>query len=200
MRYMTSTRASTGRDQLLGATIEHLATNSVDNQSLRGIATAIGSSHRMLIYHFGSRDGLLSSVVSEVERMQRASFQVLFEGDDPDSPRALAERFWSEVVGTATKYGPLFFELSAHAMQHRPHAVNMKSSLVEPWLQVLADELISGGMDPTRARAQARLGLAVVRGLIFDLLVSGDRSGVDDAYRLFLDIFDSSAPDSATSK
>lgn len=190
-----TTKAPSRRDQLLRAAVEHLAEHSVDSQSLRGIAASIGTSHRMLIYHFGSRDGLLSEVVATVEQKQRDAFEVLSEGSVVGLPREIAERFWSGVVGPSTRYGPLFFELSAHAMQERPHAEALSSSLVEPWLQILADALTGGGMHPVRARTQARLGLAVVRGLLFDLLATGDRSGVDDAYRLFLDLVD---PDATT--
>ena len=43
---------------LLRAAIGHLAEHGLGGATLRGIASAIGTSHRMLIYHFGSRDGL----------------------------------------------------------------------------------------------------------------------------------------------
>lgn len=187
---MTVTAKPTGREQLLRAVIDHLAEHSVDSQSLRGIATAIGTSHRMLIYHFGSRDGLLAEVVAAVEQLQREAFTVVAD-DDAVRGQRVAEEFWDRVVGPTMKYGPLFFELSAHAMQGRPHAEQLVGSLVEPWLEILTDALVAGGMDARRARTQARLGLATVRGLLFDLLVTGDRSGVDDAYRLLLDVIGS---------
>ena len=40
-------------------------------------------------------------------------------------------------------------------------------------------------MPPAVARAHARLGLAVVRGLLLDLLATGDRAGVDAALDAF---------------
>ena len=185
---MARTSAVSGREQLLDAVVEHLAEHSVDGQSLRSIAAAVGTSHRMLIYHFGSREGLLAAVVREVERLQREAFTVVAGADDAATLRQVAEQFWEHVVGPATRYGPLFFELSAHAMQGRPHAQALAAGLVEPWLDVLADTIAAGGVDEVRARTQARLGLGAVRGLLFDLLVTGDRQGVDDAYRLFLDL------------
>ncbi|WP_324651787.1 helix-turn-helix domain-containing protein [Georgenia sp. H159] len=192
---MTVTERPTGRQQLLDAVIEHLAEHSVDSQSLRGIATAIGTSHRMLIYHFGSREGLLAEVVAAVEQLQREAFAVVADDDDAAPGRHVAEQFWERVVGPTLRYGPLFFELSAHAMQGRPHAERLVGSLVEPWLEILTDTLVAGGMDPGRARTQARLGLATVRGLLFDLLITRDRSGVDDAYRLLLDVIAATSDD-----
>ncbi|TNC20548.1 TetR/AcrR family transcriptional regulator [Georgenia sp. 311] len=190
---MAGTSALSGREQLLAAVVDHLADHSVDGQSLRSIAAAVGTSHRMLIYHFGSREGLLAAVVGEVERLQREAFTVVASSDDAATPREVAERFWEHVVGPATRYGPLFFELSAHAMQGRAHAQALATGLVGPWLDVLAGEIAAGGIDAARARTQARLGLATVRGLLFDLLVTGDRTGVDDAYRLLLDLVGAAA-------
>ena len=57
---------ATGRDQLLTRTVEYFATHGVADTSLRRLAEEIGTSHRMLLYHFGSREGLLSAVVDRV--------------------------------------------------------------------------------------------------------------------------------------
>ena len=62
----------TGRGALLGRAIGHFAEHGVGDTSLRALAEAIGTSHRMLIYHFGSREGLLAEVTREVEARQRA--------------------------------------------------------------------------------------------------------------------------------
>jgi hypothetical protein len=43
-------------------------------------------------------------------------------------------------------------------------------------------------MSARRARARARLGVAVTRGLLLDLLASGERTGVDDAMELFIEL------------
>lgn len=112
----------------------------------------------------------------------------MIEAPSGGSPRDLAERFWSETVESMIKFGPLFFELSAHAMQGRPYARTLATNMIEPWLEILTAALIRDGVEARRARTQARLGLAAVRGLILDLLITGDRSGVDDSYRLLIDV------------
>ncbi|MFC0629403.1 TetR/AcrR family transcriptional regulator [Kribbella deserti] len=101
------------------ATIEYFAEHSIGDASLRAIATGIGSSHRMLIYHFGSRDGLLAEVVRAVEAQQRETLAIL--AVDPDAPLLdQSTRFWNEVVEATLTYAPLYFELSAQAMQRNP--------------------------------------------------------------------------------
>jgi AcrR family transcriptional regulator len=186
-------KTPTGREQLLDALIEHFADHGVNNQSLRTLAAAIGTSHRMLIYHFGSRDGLLAAVVGELERQQRQVLATLAETPDA-SPREIALRFWSLVVGPALRYGPLFFELSAHVMQGQPHAPGVRDGLVEPWLEPLAGLMARAGHDHATARVHARLGLAVARGLLHDVLITRDLPAADAAMALFVDLLEAATP------
>ena len=62
------------RERLLESVIQHFAEHGLADQSLRHIAEAIGTSHRMLLYHFGSKDGLLLEVVRAVEARYRGSY------------------------------------------------------------------------------------------------------------------------------
>jgi AcrR family transcriptional regulator len=172
----------TGRDALLLRAIEHFATHGVGDTSLRSLAEAIGTSHRMLIYHFGSREGLLAAVVEAVERGARETLLRMVEeaADDPD-PLDAGLRYWRLVTDDALVYGPLFFELSSHAMLGLPHAAELRSTLVTTWLDALTTMWRARGVPARTARTQARLDLAVARGLLHDLLLTGDRRAVDAA-------------------
>ncbi|TCC27285.1 TetR/AcrR family transcriptional regulator [Kribbella speibonae] len=173
------------RTSLLADAIEHFAKNGIGDASLRGIATSIGTSHRMLIYHFGSREGLLAEVVRTVEQQQRDLLAAL--SDLPVEEQA--EEFWRRVTEAALVYGPLFFELSAHAMQNLPHTESLKADLINVWLPPLIELCVRAGLPPEEAPAYARLGLAASRGLLFDLLLTGDRAGVDEASALLNRLF-----------
>lgn len=178
----------TGRDRLLTAAISYFAEEGIADTSLRALAARIGTSHRMLLYHFGSREGLLSAVVDVVEAAQRETLSRLTAAPEGD-PTEQARAFWREVTGAARTYGPLFFELAGHAMQGLPHAARLRADLIEPWLDPLAALAERAGVEPARARTGARLQLAVARGLLLDLLISGDRAGVDAAMELFTSWF-----------
>jgi hypothetical protein len=52
-------------------------------------------------------------------------------------------------------------------------------------------------MPPALARARARLGVAVTRGLLLDLLATGDRAGVDAAMDEFIDAYETWLADEA---
>ena len=51
------------REQLLDAVTDHVLAEGLIGLTLRPVAAALGTSDRMLIYHFGSRDALVSAVV-----------------------------------------------------------------------------------------------------------------------------------------
>ncbi len=180
------TQAPTGRDALLERAIGHFAAHGIGDTSLRALAEAIGTSHRMLIYHFGSREGLLAAVVDTVEEGARQTLARMVEEarTDPD-PLDAGLRFWRLVTDDALIYGPLFFELSSHAMLGLPHAADLRGRLVTTWLDALASMWRARGVPARRARTQARLDLAVARGLLHDLLLTGDRRGVDAAMRQY---------------
>jgi AcrR family transcriptional regulator len=175
------------RESLLGEAVEHFAKNGIGDASLRSIATSIGTSHRMLIYHFGSREGLLAEVVRTVEQQQRDLLATLTQTDLPIADQA--EEFWRRVTEATLIYGPLFFELSSHAMQDLPHTEALKADLINVWLPPLIDLCIRAGIAPDEAPAYARLGLAASRGLLFDLLLTGDRDAIDEASALLNRLF-----------
>jgi AcrR family transcriptional regulator len=171
---------ATGRDALLGRAIGHFAEHGVGDTSLRALAEAIGTSHRMLIYHFGSRDGLLAAVVDTVEQGARDTLAQMVEAAkaDPD-PTEAGLRYWHLVTDDALVYGPLFFELSSHAMLGLPHTAGLRDRLVSTWLDAVEAMWRARGVPRKRAREQARLDLAVARGLLHDLLLTGEREQVD---------------------
>ena len=52
------------RDDLLDRVTDHVLEHGLIGLSLRPVAAAVGTSDRMLIYHFTSRDALVSAVVA----------------------------------------------------------------------------------------------------------------------------------------
>ena len=168
----------TGRQALLSRAVGHFARHGIADTSLRALAEAIGTSHRMLIYHFGSREGLLAAVVDRVEEDGRAALAAALACPD-DDPLEAGLGFWHAITEEALVYGPLFFELSSHAMLGLPHAAGLRERLVSTWLDTLEADYAVRGVDRQTGRLWARLDLAVARGLLHDLLLTGDREEID---------------------
>ena len=175
-------RTSQARERLLAAAVDHALDTGIADLSLRQLAAAIGTSHRMLIYHFGSREGLLAAVTQAVEDQQRAA---LLESGTTTAHDA--RQSWQRLSDPQLRpQERLFFELYANALRGRPGTEGFLDGIVESWAAPVADALVKAGADERTARADARLGVAVVRGLLLDLLATGDRAGVTEAYERFL--------------
>ena len=180
---------NTSREKLLRAAIEYVAANGVADLSLRRLAAAIGTSHRMLIYHFGSKEDLFVAVVRAVEAQQR---QVLAELDiDPTlSPAEVMWRMWEHLSDPALWPNErLFFEMYGQALQGRANTAEFLDDVVESWLEPIAALRVEQGVPANTARAQARLDLAITRGLLLDLIATGDRAGVDAAMKQFIALY-----------
>ena len=149
--------------------------------SLRELAAAIGTSHRMLLYHFGSREGLLVAVAQAVEEAERARF--LSWGMAPEDARRIWERLSDPALAPAER---LFFELYVQGLLGRLGDKQFLDSTVEGWMAPVAAAMVEAGAPEATAHIDARLGMAVVRGLLLDLLATGDRDGVTEAFERFV--------------
>ncbi|MFF7384516.1 TetR family transcriptional regulator [Streptomyces griseoluteus] len=177
------------RAQLVDAAVDHVAAHGIADLSLRGLGAAIGVSHRMLIHYFGSKEQLLVEIVRTSERRQREVLSRLrLEPGLP--PAEVARLLWRQLTDPRLAgQERLFFELCGHALRGRAEAAPVLEGLVTDWLEPLVAAEAGAGADPAVARDRARLGLATVRGLLLDLLATGDRAGVDAAMEEFLRLY-----------
>jgi AcrR family transcriptional regulator len=167
------------RRQLLEALIEAFAGGGIGDRSLREIAEAVGTSHRMLLHHFGSRDELLLTIVDEVERRQMSTLSEA--GTEPADAMAA---MWADVRRPELRpFERLFFECYARGAQGEQPFARMVPGAVDSWLAEV-DAKADGSADP----AFVRLGLAVIRGLLLDLVATDDDEGVDAAAQAFVEL------------
>lgn len=175
--------------------VDQLAESGSSDLSLRDLAGRVGSSHRMLIYHFGSKEQLLVAVAQEVERQQQERLASLVV-EPGQTPRQLAEAMWRRLTEPdLLDRARLFFELYGQALVGRPGTTGIVEHDVETWVQAATPALVAAGWSEAQARTDARLSLAVVRGLLLDLLATGDRAAVDAAHARYFDLFELDAPD-----
>jgi AcrR family transcriptional regulator len=177
------------RETLLEGAIDYVAHNGITDLSLRRLAGALGTSHRMLIHHFGSKEGLWVAIVHEVERRQRAILADLVP--NAGVPVAEAMRAWWRHISDPSLWPNerLFFELYGQAIQGRPHTVAMLDGIIEDWLEPAAQINVALGLSREEAVAHARLGIAVTRGLLLDLVATRDVEGVDAAMEAFIEVY-----------
>ncbi len=172
------------KQELLAKAIEHVAAHGLSDLSLRELATAIGTSHRMVLYHFGSREGLVAAIVEQVEANQRAALVEL--AAEHRTPRALIEAQWAQLSDPALRpFVTLFFELVALALHHRPGTEGFLDGLTDPWLALAGS--IAAELEVDDDPDHHRLGIAITRGLLLEAVATGDVDGATRSLHAFLD-------------
>lgn len=174
------------KQQLLDKAIDHMCEHGMSDTSLRGLAAALGTSHRMLLYHFGSKEELFVEVAIAMEQRQRrilAGILASQEGSLVDRAR----QFWIRLRSSdLAPFERLFFELYSQGLQGRPHARRFLDGVVDTWVEATTPALQATGLSYEDARSESRLGLAVVRGLLLDVLATGDVVAADQAFERHL--------------
>src|SRR5262245_12895160 len=122
MVHFAAVRRTAVKQQLLDRAIDHVAANGIGDLSLRAMAAALGTSHRMLIHHFGSKEGLWVAIVQAVEARQREVLAQVITGSR-ERPREAMRAWWRHISDLSLwPNARLFFELYAQAVQGRTHA------------------------------------------------------------------------------
>lgn len=168
------------RDDLLESVITYAGAHGIAHASLRRIASGTGTSHRMLVHHFGSKEGVLVAVVAEVDHRQRRALEDLLS-EGPVDLWAFWERFADPGLAPFER---LYFELYGQALQGQSWAEPMLDGVVDDWLEPVTAALRTA--DERAGAVDARLAVAVTRGLLLDLLATGDHEAVREAMRHFM--------------
>ena len=178
---------SNARQDLLASVITWVGDHGIGDVSLRTLAEALGTSHRMLLFHFGSKEALWVEVVRAVEADQRAAMAAI----TTDESATIAEQMRSHWMGmldpSLRNNIRLFFEVYADALRGRSYTKDFLDEVMSSWLPTVTAALqpVSG----SAASVDARLMLAVTRGLLLDLATTGDVESVDAAMQRFTSFF-----------
>jgi AcrR family transcriptional regulator len=162
------------RGELLQAAAAYLLKHGVAGMSLRPLAKAIGTSARLLIYHFGTKERLLIEAMGIIRVQARAGVEAMLReapvaGDLGD----LVREFWRWCTSTKNRaYLRLLFEVHGLALQYpRTYAGYLEGS-VGHWI-----ELLTAALRPRLGRdaeSIATLIVGTIDGLLMDYLSTGD--------------------------
>src|SRR3954451_13599547 len=167
------------KQRLLDACTDYSLENGLPDR-LGPLATAAETSTRMLIYHFGTRDGLLREILGQARQRQVEAFTDLLRVR-PDEPYPVTlERAWSAMTGPQGQpYLRMFSRL--HDTGGEPLWPGFRRTATTDWLAPLEDALRSLGRPEL-----ATLVLAVIRGLLMDLDATGEAARTHEAFHDFL--------------
>jgi AcrR family transcriptional regulator len=167
------------RQRLLAACTDHALEHGLPDR-LGPLAAAAGTSSRMLIYHFGTRDGLLREVLGEARRRQVDAFTDLIRLRPGEPYPVTLARAWPAISGPQGEpYLRMFGRL--HDSAGEPRWPGFRRIATTDWLGPLEE-----GMGSLGRPELATVVLAVIRGLLMDLDATGDSARTDRAFNDFL--------------
>ena len=172
------------RQRLLDACTDYALEHGLPDR-LGPLATAADTSSRMLIYHFGTRDGLLREILGQARQRQVDAFSDLLRVR-PDQPYTVTLRHaWSAISGPDGRpYLRMFSRLNDSAGE--PLWPGFRRIATTDWLAPLEQGMRSLGRPEL-----ATVVLAVIRGLLMDRDATGDAVRTDQAFHDFITTIES---------
>lgn len=161
-------------NDLLGRIIEIVRRTGLAGFSLDSLAAELGTSSRMLVYYFGSKDELLERIVYEL----RTDIVTTLESSPGGTIIEAIDTWWNHY--RANLYDMQFFlYLTSRSFEEPDKFREFSSTAVDLWASYFYRRLQDDTRSDAEARAIARLVLATLRGLTVDLLVTGDEQHVE---------------------
>jgi len=177
------------RARLRDQAVDYVLSYGVKDLALRPLAKALGTNARMLIYHFGSREGLMREILTGLREREDARIRIwLRSGKTPRTLPQFLRWYWTRLSAPRARPAVrLIFELYALAL-HNPH--EYPGVLEDPlayWQKLGEKTAIASKLDGV----QATLLLATTRGLLLDLCATGDRARVGRAMEVLTQLVES---------
>ena len=185
----TKPAPSARESELLELAYAYSLTHGLADLSLRPLATAIGSSPRVLLFLFGSKDGLIRALLArsrsdELELLQQINSRY---GDAPGL-EVIARELWTWLAAKERRpLLTLWTEAYGRSLvaPDGPWADYARST-VDDWLELLATAQPKRERTTSRGEARRTGVLAMLRGALLDLLATGDTDRVTAAVENYL--------------
>ncbi|MFG6196446.1 TetR/AcrR family transcriptional regulator [Nonomuraea sp. JJY05] len=177
---------SARRAELLDATMRYAAEHGVATLSLRPLAAALGTSSRMLIHYFGTKEELVGQALAAARPDVPALLAERQRAGHP--PAEIATALWHDLTtgGEQEPRTRLLLEVMALAVTQPDFYGRHAAEAVHQWVTPLANSLRTAGRDPQDALARATMLVSGLRGLALDRYVTRDRQRTDDAAHLLI--------------
>jgi AcrR family transcriptional regulator len=174
---------STRKEELLNAALSYLLAHGIANVSLRPMAAQLGTSPRILMFHFKSKERLLQEVMEELQTRLQLSFARISKSDRKAVPPLKLFWSWATEKGNLP-YLRLLYEAQITAAQnpkvYGPYLQKVSRDWRDAVLQTLSRSL--------RSEDLATLCIAVFDGLLLEMIMTGERSRLTGALDKFISL------------
>jgi AcrR family transcriptional regulator len=178
--------ASPRKEELLDRAYAYVLEHGLAAMSLRPLAAAIGSSPRVLLYLFGSKEGLTRALLARARADELEALAVLRDGDgdgDGGDVGAVAGALWAWLSAPGHR-GVLVLWLEGYARSlTEPDGPwgGFARSTVDDWLGLLGAAQPAAVRRTRAGEAQRTAVLGILRGGLLDLLATQETARVTRA-------------------
>jgi AcrR family transcriptional regulator len=178
---------SARQDELLELAYQYVLVHGLADMSLRPLAQAIGSSPRVLLFLYGSKDNLIRALLDRARSDELAAVAAFRQTGSPADLIDSARQVWHWLADQSHRHLlGLWVEAYARSLVDPagPWA-GFAAQTVQDWLGLLASRQPPRRRGPAGA-AERTAVLAVLRGAMLDLLATGDVARTGRAVDLVL--------------
>jgi len=177
------------RAALRDQAVDYVLSHGLQELALRPLAKALKTNARMLVYHFGSREGLMRQILAGLRLTEDARIQAWFQtGEKPRTMAQFLRWYWKRVsVPRGRPAIRIIFELYALALRNPQDYPGVLEDPLVYWEKLVKQAGIRSKLDAV----EATLLLATMRGLLLDLCATGDRVRVGRAMELLAQLVES---------
>ena len=175
--------------ELLEASYAYALANGLADLSLRPLAKAIGSSPRVLLFLFGSKDGLMRALLARARQDELAALAALRTRQEHATLADTGREVWAWLVAPSHRaLLSLWLEGYARSLRGEPGPwERFAAETVDDWLTLLAAAQPAVRRRTRAGEAERTLLLAVLRGALLDVLATGDADRASRAVERYLD-------------
>jgi AcrR family transcriptional regulator len=158
---------ATRREELAEAATDYALEHGLIGLSLRPLAEALGTSDRMLLYHFADKDDLVATILRTTSARSVGTLREL--PPSRDLRTAVLDLWQAVTTGSQERCQRLYVEAAALGLFGRePYATEVREANAG-WMSALADHLVGAGVPRRESRRAANLVDATFVGLQMDL-------------------------------
>lgn len=180
------------RRELLDRVRAYVLQNGLSDLSLRPMARSLGTSDRMLLYYFGTKERLISEALAIDERRPllrgREVLAAVGAPKDVAGLRRFLEELWRQFDAPDRRGAlPLYLEMMTTSLLHPERYGPLMRDLLTEWTNLMTTLFSGLGMPEERARREATLLVDAAFGLLLAPLATGDWDRATTAFSLLLD-------------
>lgn len=179
------------RDELAEQATDYVLEAGLIGLSLRPLAAAIGTSDRMLNYHFGSKDELVASVLGVSNGRSAAQIQAM---KPAETVREAVLALWAALTGVEQqRCQRMYVEAAALGLLGREPYASAVRQANGVWLGALRDFLVASGAPARRSKRLVTLLDSAFMGFQLDLPLDESDADISQAVQDLADAIESLA-------